>query len=67
MCVPDDTTATRVSNHAPTERMAKCPECDTETKSRLAIIDPSELREEREYCVTCDTFLDEEARPAPDS
>lgn len=45
----------------------KCPDCATETESRLAIIEPSELREEREYCLNCDKFPDEDARPVPDS
>lgn len=39
-----------------------CPGCGSETKSRLAIIDPEELKEEREYCLTCEKFLDENAR-----
>jgi hypothetical protein len=41
---------------------ATCPTCGDETESRLAIIEPSELKEEREYCLTCETFLDEDAR-----
>jgi len=39
-----------------------CPTCGNETTSRLAIIEPSELEEEREYCLTCDKFLDDDAR-----
>lgn len=39
-----------------------CPECGNETTSRLAIIDPSELKEEKEYCLTCDKFVDDGAR-----
>jgi hypothetical protein len=47
--------------------MAKCPDCDTETTKRLAIIDPTDLREDRDYCLTCGKFPDEDARPVPDS
>ena len=39
-----------------------CPTCGDETESRLAIIEPSELKEEREYCLTCGTFVDDDAR-----
>jgi hypothetical protein len=39
-----------------------CPTCGAETTSRLAIIEPSELKEEREYCLTCDTYVDDDAR-----
>jgi hypothetical protein len=41
---------------------ATCPTCSQKTKKRLAIIEPSELKEEREYCLTCETFIDEDAR-----
>ena len=41
---------------------ATCPTCGDETESRLAIIEPSELKEEREYCLTCGKFVDEAAR-----
>jgi hypothetical protein len=41
---------------------ATCPTCGDETESRLAIIEPSELKEEREYCLTCEAFVDEDAR-----
>lgn len=41
---------------------ATCPTCGDETKSRLAIIEPSELKEERDYCLTCDQFVDEDAQ-----
>ena len=47
--------------------MPKCPSCETETTKRMAIIDQSELREERDYCLTCDRYLDEDAQPVPDS
>jgi len=43
--------------------MTQCPACGSETKSRLAIIEPSELREKRDYCLTCDSFTDD-ARPS---
>ena len=33
----------------------------------MAIIDQSELREERDYCLTCDRFIDDDAQPVPDS
>lgn len=39
-----------------------CPNCENETKGRLAIIEPSELKEEREYCLTCEAFVDDDAR-----
>ncbi len=39
-----------------------CPTCGNETTSRLAIIEPSELQEEKEYCLTCDKFVDGNAR-----
>jgi hypothetical protein len=39
-----------------------CPDCGNETRSRFAIIEPSELREEREYCLMCDKFVDDDAR-----
>ncbi|MEZ3172600.1 hypothetical protein ABNG03_18605 [Halorubrum sp. RMP-47] len=41
---------------------ATCPTCGDETEHRLAIIEPSDLKEEREYCLTCDTFTDDNAR-----
>jgi len=45
-----------------------CPSCGSNTKSRLAIIEPSELTEKREYCLTCDKFVDDDARlPGEDS
>lgn len=39
-----------------------CPTCGKETTSRLAIIEPSELKEEREYYLTCEAFVDDDAR-----
>ncbi len=39
-----------------------CPGCGNETTSRLAIIEPSELKEDRDYCATCDKFVDDDAR-----
>jgi len=44
-----------------------CPTCGNETTSRLAIVEPSELEEEREYCLTCEKFVDDDARPAEES
>lgn len=41
---------------------ATCPTCGQETEKRLAIIEPSKLKEEREYCLTCETFVDDDAR-----
>lgn len=35
-----------------------------ETKSRLATVEPSELKEETEYCLTCEEFVDDNARLA---
>lgn len=46
--------------------MSQCPQCDEQTTKRMAIIEPTDLREERDYCLTCDRFLDEDARPATD-
>jgi hypothetical protein len=47
--------------------MPKCPDCDTETTPRMAIVDPGDLRDERDYCLTCEKFVDDDARPAPAS
>lgn len=41
-----------------------CPTCGNETRSRLAIVDPNELKEEKEYCLTCEKFVDDNARLA---
>lgn len=43
-----------------------CPQCESKTKSRLAIIEPTELKEEREYCLTCEAFVDDDARSPED-
>lgn len=43
-----------------------CPTCGNETTSRLAIIEPDELKEEKEYCLTCEKFLVDNARLAED-
>lgn len=43
-----------------------CPQCESETKSRLAIIEPKDLKEEKEYCLTCEAFVDDDARPPED-
>jgi hypothetical protein len=43
--------------------MSKCPDCETETTSRMAIVEPGDLREERDYCLTCGKFVDDDARP----
>lgn len=32
----------------------------------MAIIDPSELTEERDYCLTCETFVADDARSVKD-
>jgi hypothetical protein len=48
------------------ESMPKCPDCDTETTPRLAIVDPGDLREERDYCLTCERFVDGGTRRASD-
>ncbi|MFB6117025.1 hypothetical protein [Halosegnis sp.] len=42
--------------------MSACPDCGDETTHRLAIIDPDELKAEREYCLTCEKFLDDDVR-----
>ncbi|WP_299237372.1 hypothetical protein [Natronomonas sp.] len=42
--------------------MVVCPDCDEETEKRMAIIEPSEIEAPREYCLTCEKFLDEDAR-----
>ena len=44
-------------------RMPTCPDCETETRKRLAIVEPSELSAERDYCLTCGTFVDDDAHP----
>jgi hypothetical protein len=43
--------------------MPTCPDCETETTKRLAIVEPSELKAERDYCLTCGTFVDDDAHP----
>ncbi|MFB6127870.1 MAG: hypothetical protein ABEJ79_11335 [Halolamina sp.] len=47
--------------------MPKCPGCGDDTVSRMAIIDPGELTEDREYCLTCEKFVDDDARSPPDA
>jgi len=44
--------------------MARCPDCEEETRSRLAIVEPGDLTEEREYCLTCEKFVDDDIREA---
>lgn len=44
-----------------------CPTCGDETKSRFAIVEPSDIREEREYCLTCDRFVDDDAHLPEDA
>lgn len=39
-----------------------CPTCGSETTHRLAIIEPGDLKEEKEYCLTCEEFVDDDAR-----
>jgi hypothetical protein len=39
-----------------------CPDCGAETTSRMAITEPGELKEERNYCLTCEKFVDDDAR-----
>lgn len=43
-----------------------CPDCGDETTSRLAIIEPSELKEEREYCLTCEKFAADDVQSPAD-
>ena len=44
--------------------MPTCPGCGDETTKRMAVIEPSDLREEREYCLTCEKYIDDDgARP----
>lgn len=43
-----------------------CPSCGEKTTNRMAIIEPSELKEEREYCLTCEKFIDDDARSIND-
>lgn len=43
-----------------------CPRCDGKTEGRLAIIEHSDLEEEREYCLTCEAFVDDDARSPDD-
>lgn len=42
--------------------MPRCPDCGDDTTKRMAIIEPSEIEAERDYCLTCDSFVDQEAR-----
>jgi len=46
--------------------MATCPNCGSETEKRMALVDPSELKEEKEYCLTCEMFVDDDARLPPE-
>ncbi|SMP33038.1 hypothetical protein [Halobellus salinus] len=43
--------------------MPVCPGCGDDTTKRMAIINPSDLREERDYCLTCEKYVDDDARP----
>lgn len=44
--------------------MPICPGCGDETTKRMTVIEPSDLREEREYCLTCEKYIDDDdARP----
>lgn len=43
--------------------MPTCPGCGDETTKRMAIIEPSDIKEEREYCITCEKYIDDDARP----
>ena len=38
-------------------------ECEAETVKRMAIIERSELKGERDHCLTCEAFHEEDARP----
>jgi len=38
-------------------------ECEAETVKRMAIIERSEPKGERDHCLTCEAFHDEDARP----
>ena len=46
--------------------MPTCPDCGDDTTNRMAIIEPSDLREERDYCLTCGKYVDNDARPPSD-
>ena len=48
------------------KRMPTCPGCGDETTKRMAVIEPSDLREEREYCLTCEKYIDDDAREPAD-
>lgn len=39
-----------------------CPDCGNDTTNRLAIVEPSDLKEEREYCLTCEKFTDDDVK-----
>ena len=43
--------------------MPTCPDCGDDTTKRMAITEPSDLREERDYCLTYEKYVDDDARP----
>ena len=42
--------------------MPTCPDCGDDTTKRLAVLEPSELTDDRDYCLTCETYVDDDAR-----
>jgi len=46
--------------------MPTCPDCGDDTTKRMAVIEPSDLREERDYCLTCEKYVDDDARAPAD-
>lgn len=46
--------------------MPTCPDCGDDTTKRLAVIEPSDLTADRDYCLTCDKYADDDARAPED-
>ena len=46
--------------------MPTCPGCGDETTKRMAVIEPSDLGEQRDYCLTCEKYIDDDAREPAD-
>lgn len=46
--------------------MPTCPGCGDETTKRMAVIEPSDLREQRDYCLTCEKYIDDDAQEPAD-
>ena len=42
--------------------MPNCPDCGDDTTKRLAVVEPSELTDDRDYCLTCEKYVDDDVR-----